>query len=102
MNPWIQHCKAYAKEHNITYACAISEASKTYVKKTKKTKEQMEKENIVSWTQTVNRLISEYEQRKDDDGQLSLLRMRFSNYGKPLKEFVKTNVPKLFDILTNK
>ena len=50
MNPWIQHCKAYAKEHNITYACAISEASKTYVKKTKKTKEQMEKENIVSWS----------------------------------------------------
>ena len=102
MNPWILFVKAYAKEHNITYACAISEASKTYVKKTKKTKEQMEKENIVSWTQTVNRLISEYEKRKDDDGQLGLLRMRFSNYGKPLKEFVRNNVPKLYNLLTHK
>ena len=102
MNPWIPFVKAYAKEHNISYACAIREAQKTYVKKTKKSKEQMEKENIVSWSQTVNRLISEYEKRKDDDGQLGLLRMRFNNYGKPLKEFVKTKVPKLFDILTQK
>ena len=62
----------------------------------------MEKENIVSWTQTVNRLISEYEQQKDDDGQIGLLRMRFNNYGKPLKEFVRNNVPKLYNILTHK
>ena len=102
MNPWITFCKKYAKEHNITYACAISEASKTYVKKTKKTKEQMDKENILSWSQTTNRLISEYEKRKDHDGQMGLLRMRFSKYGKPLKEFVRKEVPKLFDILTNK
>ena len=56
----------------------------------------------MSWSQTVNRLISEYEKRKDDDAQLGLLRMRFSNYGKPLKEFVRKEVPKLYNLLTHK
>ena len=31
-NPWIEHVRAYAKENNISYGCAISEAKKTYVK----------------------------------------------------------------------
>ena len=32
-NPWIEHVKTYAKEHNITYGEAISQAKETYVKK---------------------------------------------------------------------
>jgi len=35
VNPWIEHVKKYAKEHNETYACAIPEASKTYTKNPK-------------------------------------------------------------------
>ncbi len=35
-NPWVEHVKKYAKDNNITYMCAITEASKTY-KKTKAT-----------------------------------------------------------------
>jgi hypothetical protein len=31
-NPWIQHVKRYAKEHNVSYMCAISDAKKTYKK----------------------------------------------------------------------
>ena len=30
---WVNHVKAYAKKHNVTYMCAISDASKTYKKK---------------------------------------------------------------------
>jgi ribosomal protein S30 len=36
MNPWVEHVRAYATKHKISYACAISEASKTYTKKTNK------------------------------------------------------------------
>jgi cell fate regulator YaaT (PSP1 superfamily) len=36
MNPWIEHVRAYATKHKISYACAVSEASKTYTKKTNK------------------------------------------------------------------
>jgi hypothetical protein len=31
-NKWVEHVRAYAKANNISYACAISEASKTYRK----------------------------------------------------------------------
>ena len=31
-NPWVEHVKKYAKENNMTYACAIPEAKKTYTK----------------------------------------------------------------------
>ena len=34
-NPWIEHVRKYAKDNNISYACAISKASDTYTKKTK-------------------------------------------------------------------
>ena len=37
-NSWINHVKAYAKEHNLTYNCAISHAKSTYVKKSYKKK----------------------------------------------------------------
>jgi hypothetical protein len=32
-NPWIKHVKKYALDNNMSYACALSEASKTYKKK---------------------------------------------------------------------
>jgi len=35
MNPWIEHVRAYAKEHNISYGCAITEAKASYAKKEK-------------------------------------------------------------------
>jgi len=31
-NPWVEHVRKYAKDNNITYMCAITEASKTYKK----------------------------------------------------------------------
>ena len=37
-NAWVQHVRAYAKKHNISYMCAISKASKTYKKPAKKVK----------------------------------------------------------------
>lgn len=35
VNPWIEHVKAYAKEHDISYGCAITEAKASYTKKEK-------------------------------------------------------------------
>ena len=36
-NPWIIHVKKYAKDHNIAYGCAVSEAKSTYIKQVKAT-----------------------------------------------------------------
>ena len=32
VNPWIEHIRKYAKDNNITYACAVTKASATYTK----------------------------------------------------------------------
>ena len=37
-NSWVEFVKKYAKEHNISYACAIVPASKVYEKKPKSSK----------------------------------------------------------------
>ena len=31
-NPWVEHVRQFAKANNMTYMCAITEASKTYTK----------------------------------------------------------------------
>ena len=31
-NQWVEHVRKYAKANNITYMCAITEASKTFKK----------------------------------------------------------------------
>ena len=31
-NAWIDHVRAYAREHNISYGCAVSEARASYVR----------------------------------------------------------------------
>lgn len=37
-NPWVEHVRQFAKANNMTYMCAITEASKTYKKKPKDNK----------------------------------------------------------------
>ena len=43
-NPWIEHVKKFAAEHNIAYACAIAnpECKNNYTKKVKLTKKEKE------------------------------------------------------------
>ena len=37
-NAWVAHVKQYAKDHGLTYACAVPDAAKTYTKKSEKSK----------------------------------------------------------------
>lgn len=34
-NPWIEHVRKYAKDNNISYGCAVTEAKASYVKQPK-------------------------------------------------------------------
>ena len=34
-NACVEHVKQYAKDHGVTYACAVPDAAKTYTKKSK-------------------------------------------------------------------
>ena len=66
--PWVEHVRKYAKDNNISYMCAISDASKTYNKKkqtkdtketkqTKETKEPTLKETKEELKQVVNEMV---------------------------------------------
>jgi len=43
---WTEHVRKYAKDNNISYMCAISEASKTYEKKKKNNKLSKKQDNL--------------------------------------------------------
>ena len=43
MNNWIEHCKKYAKEHNVSYRQALKDAKASYKKSEKKEVEKMDK-----------------------------------------------------------
>jgi len=102
VNPWILWVKKYSKENNVSYACAITEAKDTYVKKVKKTKEQEDEENLKFWGGKLKILKADYKKRGDDEDQINLLKMRFKNYGQGLKDYVKTNDSYFYDKLTSK
>ena len=98
-NPWIQHVKNYAKEKNISYACAISEAKTTYKKIDKDEKEaQFRREQIILWNNTINRFIKRYD---DDNDSLPLIQLNFNNRPKSFHEHLKKVSPEFYKLLTN-
>ena len=62
VNPWVEHVKQFAKQNNKTYACAIPEAAKTYIKKTK---EPTKKEAENKKREEVNNLENELKEAKN-------------------------------------
>jgi hypothetical protein len=98
-NPWIKHVKKYAKEKNISYACAISEAKLTYKKIDKKEKEeQFRREQIILWNNAINRFMKRYD---DDNDSLPLIQVNFNNRPKSFQEHLKKVSPEFYKILTN-
>ena len=102
VNAWIEHVKKYAKENNISYGCAITEAKASYVKKTKKTKEQLDAEDIKAWGNKLKILKADYKRRGDDEDQINLLKMRFSKYGSGLKDYIKSIDNEFYNIMVKK
>lgn len=52
-NPWIEHVKKYAKDNNISYGCAITEAKGSYVKKSSAKKSSVEVKPIEKKKDTI-------------------------------------------------
>lgn len=97
-NSWINHVKAYAKEHNLTYNCAISHAKSTYVKKTKDDKANeklLEAQKLMRGH--LKRLKTQYEEVKDDNYRLGLLKMKFNKMSQVLKDYIQKEDPDLFN-----
>lgn len=99
-NAWIIHVKNYAKENNISYGCAISEASKTYKKFDKAEKEeQFKKEQIITWNNSIKRFMKRYD---DDNNSLPLIQVNIKNRPKTFQDHLKKVQPEFYKILTEK
>ena len=77
VNPWVEHVKQFAKQNNKTYACAIPEAAKTYVKKTK---EPTKKEAENKKREEVNNLEYELKETKNRIDSIDMAKTLKSTY----------------------
>jgi len=100
-NRWIQHIREYAKEHNISYACALSKASETYTKTSKDEKKEAEKLKINEGLKMhMKRMRKQYNEGKNDDYQLNILKMKFNRFNNIVKSYIQKNDSSLYDALS--
>ena len=100
-NRWIQHIRDYAKENNLSYACALGKASETYVKSTKDEKKQGEQLKMNEGLKMhMKRMRKQYNEGKDDDYQLNILKMKFNRFNNIVKNYIQKNDPILYNALS--
>lgn len=100
VNKWIEHVKKYAKDNNVTYACAISEAKKTYVKVDKELEKK--KRSEVNKKLKLKSLLKDYKEAKDQEKELEVIRIKYSDFPKAMKDYFKENAPKFVKLIENK
>ena len=87
-NPWIEHVRKYAKDNNITYMCAITEASKTY----KKTKDDELKSTPKMTTKAIPKVKKQKEEEDVDIISNDLQKLLFASGNEKIKKaLVKLN-----------
>jgi hypothetical protein len=101
VNPWIEHVKKYSKENNVSYACAISEAGKTYVKvnKNDKKQEMIEKQKM-NWRMDIRANFTDV--LKNDPDKLPSLRLKIKTRNKKYRDYMKEVAPNMYERLTEK
>ena len=102
-NKWIDHVKKYAKENNLTYACALSHPNvKTnYEKVIKKSRKQQVKEKLeIMKVQNIEFLKNKIKNMSDDD--IPIIRMKFNSYNKEIRDGVKEKYPNYYEKLFSK
>jgi hypothetical protein len=100
-NPWVEHVKKYAKENNITYACAITEAKKTYTKVDKNEVKNKQMEVLKKkWRNDINKNFSKV--LRENPESLPSLRLKLKTRNKGYREYMKQVAPNMYDKLTEK
>lgn len=98
VNPWVEHVRKYAKDNNISYGCAISEAKATYIKVNKKEKEKQEADNV--FLNLLKRIRKQYLEFKDkDETKFKFLKSNFNKKNDKFKAYVKNKAPTLYNEL---
>jgi hypothetical protein len=100
-NKWIEFVKKYAKENNISYACAISEASKVYQKQPKLSKIDELRKYYPSQLESIINKLNKYNNDGNLERGLQVARQIISSKTNP-KDFInymKETKPKIYNLI---
>jgi glutamyl/glutaminyl-tRNA synthetase len=99
-NKWILHVQNYAKQNNLTYACALSQPNikDGYEKVIKKSRKQINEEKIKLFiSQNIEMLKNKIKNMKDDEKPI--IRMKVNSYNKTVRDGLKEKYPNLWEKL---
>ncbi|AIW01909.1 MAG: hypothetical protein ASQ68_gp19 [Yellowstone Lake virophage 6] len=82
-NPWIEFVKKYAKENDMSYACAIVPASKVYQKKPKLSKIEELRKYYPDQLQYIINLLNKYKRNDDFERGKQLARQKINSKTNP-------------------
>ena len=102
-NKWINYNKKYAKEHNLSYACALSQADikNNYEKVIKLSRKQKVEEKLkIMKIQNIEFLKNKIKNMSDDD--IPIIRMKFNSYNKEIRDGLKEKYPIYYEKLMSK
>ena len=100
VNPWVEHVRKYAKDNNISYMCAITEAKASYEKsdpKARKAEKETElfKSNVSNQYKKFKKLVAD----NNDESDLKSIKARFSKLNDRMQEAIKTRDENLYNKL---
>lgn len=101
VNPWIEHVRKYAKDNNISYMCAITEAKASYVKSDPKAlKAQKELEIFKSNVSNQYKKFKKLAEDTNSESDLKSLKARFSKLNDRMQKAIQNKDENLYDKLT--
>ena len=100
VNPWVEHVRKYAKDNNVSYMCAITEAKASYVKsdpKARKAEKEKElfKSNVSNQYKKFKKLVAD----NNDESDLKSIKARFSKLNDRMQEAIKAKDENLYNKL---
>lgn len=99
-NRWTDHVRKTAQENGISYACALSIASKTYQKVTKEDKKEKDKKLEEATMKSASNALYKRIQ-KMAEGDIPLVKTQFLRKSKPYKQHFIDTFPQSFKKLFN-
>jgi arsenate reductase-like glutaredoxin family protein len=100
-NSWVEFVKKYAKENNISYACAIVPASKVYEKKPKSSKIDEIRKYYPDQLESIVKKLNKYNNENNLQRGKQMARQIISSKSKPedFIDYMKATRPKIFSLI---
>ena len=103
VNKWIEHIKTFAKQNNLSFACALNhpKLKETYTPIIKKSyKEKREEIMKINQINVITTFIKRIKTMEDDDKPL--MKMKYNGFNQSIKDIIKKDYTKYYNKLFDK